>query len=40
MGKKVGEGFKRTNSQYGEQTRAVVILDKIGRPITAYTDFD
>ncbi|KJZ47117.1 RHS repeat-associated core domain-containing protein [Pseudomonas fluorescens] len=40
MGKKVGEGFKRDGLQYGEQTRAVVILDEMGRPKTAFTDFD
>ncbi|MHC8289344.1 RHS repeat-associated core domain-containing protein [Pseudomonas sp. XS1P51] len=40
MGKKVGEGYKRGSLEYGEQTKAVVILDKFGRPKTAYTDFD
>jgi hypothetical protein len=40
MGKKVGEGFKRDGLQYGEQTRAIVILNRNGHPITAYTDFD
>ena len=40
MGKKVGKGFKRDGLQYGEQTRAVVILDEMGRPKTAFTDFD
>nr|WP_259331984.1 hypothetical protein [Pseudomonas sp. GW101-3H06] len=40
MGKNVGEGFKRENLQYGEQTRAIVILNNEGSPITAYTDFE
>ncbi|WP_353637223.1 RHS repeat-associated core domain-containing protein [Pseudomonas sp. MYb327] len=40
MGKKVGEGFRRKDLKFGEQTRAVVILDKNGLPITAFTDFD
>ncbi|MHC8389833.1 RHS repeat-associated core domain-containing protein [Pseudomonas sp. MDT2-39-1] len=40
MGKKVGEGFKRDGLQYGEQTRAIVYLNSMGQPITAFTDFD
>ncbi|TBN31115.1 RHS repeat-associated core domain-containing protein, partial [Pseudomonas sp. BGI-2] len=40
MGKKIGEGFKREGLQYGEQTRAVVILDKNGKAKTSYTEFD
>ncbi|WP_433736510.1 RHS repeat-associated core domain-containing protein [Pseudomonas putida] len=40
MGKKIGEGFKRGNLEYGQQTKAIVILDNSGRPKTAYADFD
>ncbi|CAI8724065.1 RHS repeat-associated core domain-containing protein [Pseudomonas sp. IT-P294] len=40
MGKRIGEGFKRDGLQYGEQTRAVVILDKYGKAKTSYTEFD
>ncbi|WP_415772931.1 RHS repeat-associated core domain-containing protein [Pseudomonas sp. LB3P38] len=40
MGKKIGEGFKREGLQYGQQTRAVVILDKNGKAKTSYTEFD
>ncbi|MFL1526915.1 RHS repeat-associated core domain-containing protein [Pseudomonas sp. O230] len=40
MGKKVGEGYKRGSLEYGQQTKAVVILDDFWRPKTAYTDFD
>ncbi|AWM89904.1 type IV secretion protein Rhs [Pseudomonas sp. 31-12] len=40
MGKKIGEGFKREGLQYGEQTRAIVILDKNGKAKTSYTEFD
>ena len=40
MGKKVGAGYKRGSLEYGEQTKAVVILDDVGRPKTSYTDFD
>ncbi|VVN47526.1 hypothetical protein PS662_06018 [Pseudomonas fluorescens] len=40
MGKKIGEGFKRDGLEYGEQTRAVVILDNNGDAKTSFTDFD
>ncbi len=40
MGKKIGEGFKREGLQYGEQTRAIVILGKDGKAKTSYTEFD
>ncbi|WP_460090234.1 RHS repeat-associated core domain-containing protein [Pseudomonas sp. S2_E02] len=39
MGKIVGEGYKRGGVIYGQQTHAVVILDRAGKPITSYTDF-
>ncbi|EJM83803.1 MULTISPECIES: RHS repeat-associated core domain-containing protein [unclassified Pseudomonas] len=40
MGRKIGEGFKRDGLEYGEQTRAVVILDGNGDAKTSFTDFD
>jgi RHS repeat-associated protein len=40
MGKKIGEGYKRGSLEYGQQTKAIVILDNSGRPKTAYADFD
>jgi hypothetical protein len=39
MGKIVGEGYKRGGVIYGQQTHAVVILDRAGKPITSYTEF-
>ncbi|NMZ36255.1 RHS repeat domain-containing protein, partial [Pseudomonas proteolytica] len=39
MGKEIGEGYKKANFEYGKQTKAKVILDTDGKPITAYTDF-
>ncbi|UIN52871.1 RHS repeat-associated core domain-containing protein [Pseudomonas kribbensis] len=39
MGKVVGEGYKRGGVIYGQQTHAVVILDRAGMPITSYTEF-
>ncbi|MGE8069291.1 RHS repeat domain-containing protein, partial [Pseudomonas sp. NPDC089569] len=40
MGKRVGEGYKRGSFEYGQQTKAIVILDNSGRPKTAYAEFD
>lgn len=40
MGRKIGEGFKREGLQYGEQTRAIVILNNDGKAVTSFTDFD
>ena len=40
MGRKVGEGYENKGLEYGEQTKAVVILDTAGRPKTAYTEFE
>ncbi|MGY2299332.1 RHS repeat domain-containing protein, partial [Pseudomonas yamanorum] len=39
MGKIIGEGYKRDGLEYGQQRKAVVILDANGNPKTAYTDF-
>lgn len=39
MGKVVGEGYKRGGVVYGQQTHAVVILNKAAEPITSYTEF-
>jgi hypothetical protein len=39
MGKIVGEGYKRGGVIYGQQTHAIVILDRAGKPITSYTEF-
>ncbi|MEB2649515.1 RHS repeat-associated core domain-containing protein, partial [Pseudomonas canadensis] len=40
MRKVIGEGYKRDGLEYGKQTKAVVHLDRNGKPITAYTEFD
>ncbi|WP_338567515.1 RHS repeat-associated core domain-containing protein [Pseudomonas canadensis] len=40
MGKVIGEGYKRDGFEYGKQTKAIVHLDRDGKPITAYTEFD
>ncbi|MFL1553569.1 RHS repeat domain-containing protein, partial [Pseudomonas sp. D47] len=39
MGRIIGEGYKKQSLQYGKQTKARVILDKDGNPITAFTEF-
>ncbi|NVZ97937.1 RHS domain-containing protein, partial [Pseudomonas sp. D6002] len=39
MGKVIGEGYKRDGFEYGQQRKAVVILDTNGNPKTAYADF-
>ena len=39
MGKIIGEGYKKNNFEYGRQSKAIVILDNDGNPITAYTEF-
>jgi hypothetical protein len=39
MGKTIGEGYKNGTLEYNKQKKAIVILDKYGNPITAYTDF-
>ncbi|MBT2373484.1 RHS repeat-associated core domain-containing protein, partial [Pseudomonas fluorescens] len=39
MRKIIGEGYKREGFEYGKQTKARVILDENGKPITAYTEF-
>ncbi|WP_330209629.1 RHS repeat-associated core domain-containing protein, partial [Pseudomonas sp. AM4(2022)] len=39
MGKIIGEGYKRNSFEYGKQSKAIVILDINGNPITAYTEF-
>lgn len=39
MGKTIGEGYKKATLDYGRQTKAKVILDTDGKPITAYTKF-
>ena len=40
MGKIIGEGYKRDGLVYGKQTKAVVHLNRDGKPITAYTEFE
>ncbi|QIB07306.1 RHS repeat protein [Pseudomonas fluorescens] len=40
FGRKVGEGYKKEGLEYGEQTKAVVILNDKGLPITSYTEFE
>ncbi|MDF9769722.1 RHS repeat-associated core domain-containing protein [Pseudomonas rhodesiae] len=40
MGKIVGEGYKREGLEYGEQSKAIVHLNREGKPITAYTEFE
>jgi hypothetical protein len=40
MGKIVGEGYKREGLIYGKQSKAVVHLNRDGKPITAYTEFE
>ncbi|NMZ17994.1 hypothetical protein HBO08_13195, partial [Pseudomonas rhodesiae] len=39
MKKTIGEGYKNGTLEYNKQKKAIVILDKNGNPITAYTDF-
>jgi type II secretory pathway component PulJ len=39
MGKVVGEGYKRGGVIYGQQTHAVVVLNRAAEPITSYTEF-
>ncbi|MFJ2323593.1 RHS repeat-associated core domain-containing protein [Pseudomonas sp. NPDC087817] len=39
MGKIIGEGYKRGGVDYGQQTHAIVILDRAGKPITSYAEF-
>ncbi|WP_431496146.1 RHS repeat-associated core domain-containing protein [Pseudomonas brassicacearum] len=39
MGRVIGEGYKRGSLEYGQSTKAIVILDGNGRPKTAYTGF-
>lgn len=39
MGKIIGEGYKKNSFEYGKQSKAIVILDINGNPITAYTEF-
>jgi hypothetical protein len=39
LGRKIGEGYKREGLEYGEQTKAIVILNENGIPITSYTEF-
>uniref|UniRef100_UPI00313BA93B RHS repeat domain-containing protein n=1 Tax=Pseudomonas sp. TH49 TaxID=2796413 RepID=UPI00313BA93B len=39
MGKVVGEGYKRGGVVYGQQTHAVVVLNRAAEPITSYTEF-
>ena len=39
MGKIIGEGYKKNNFEYERQSKAIVILDNNGNPITAYTEF-
>ncbi|MGO4324765.1 RHS repeat-associated core domain-containing protein, partial [Pseudomonas sp. KB_12] len=40
FGKTIGEGYKKEGLQYGQQTKAVVILNNAGFPITSYTEFE
>ena len=40
IGKEIGEGYKRGGLEYGQQTKAIVILDGSGQTKTAFTDFD
>jgi len=40
MGKIIGEGYKRDGLEYGQQTKAIVILNNSGHPKTSFTDFD
>ncbi|WP_421534854.1 RHS repeat domain-containing protein, partial [Pseudomonas marginalis] len=38
MGKIIGEGYSSESRQYSQQSKARVILDKNGKPKTAYTE--
>ena len=38
MGKIIGEGYSRDGLNYSQQRKARVILDKNGKPKTAYTE--
>ncbi|MBE8603353.1 RHS repeat domain-containing protein, partial [Pseudomonas cyclaminis] len=40
MGKIIGEGYKRDGLEYGRQSKAIVHLNRDGKPITAYTEFE
>jgi hypothetical protein len=39
FGRKVGEGYKREGLRYGEQNKAIVLLNDEGDPITSYAEF-
>ncbi|WP_242176621.1 MULTISPECIES: RHS repeat-associated core domain-containing protein, partial [unclassified Pseudomonas] len=39
MGKIIGEGYKRDGLTYGTQRKAIVYLNRDGKPITAFTEF-
>ncbi|NVZ69601.1 RHS repeat domain-containing protein, partial [Pseudomonas costantinii] len=39
MGKIIGEGYKREGLEYGKQKKAIVYLNRDGKPITAFTEF-
>ncbi|OPA90109.1 rhs family protein, partial [Pseudomonas fluorescens] len=39
MGKIIGEGYKRNGLEYGKQKKAIVYLNRDGKPITAFTEF-
>ncbi|WP_434580183.1 RHS repeat protein [Pseudomonas sp. Z5-35] len=40
FGRVIGEGYEKDGLQYGRQTKAVVILNDAGLPITSYTEFE